>query len=128
MSECNIQTNVVENIDNEKQKCECGKLVNKKNLPAHQKTQIHLNLIKKQMNKPEEPPSSDNVEAPTDNQHKSDSIKIKAEFLKLNKKIDDLDEKIEKILSHCVELLAIEYEYDQMEENEAKNSPHIKQL
>jgi hypothetical protein len=127
MSECNIQTNVVENIDNEKQKCECGKLVNKKNLPAHQKTQIHLNLIKKQMNKVEEPPSSDNVEAVETNAQTA-GAKIKAEFLKINKKMDDLDEKIEEILSHCVELLAIEYEYDQMEENEAKNSPHIKQL
>jgi hypothetical protein len=70
---------------NEKIKCDCGKVVMRKNMPVHELTNHHMNFIK-ETTKIAEP-----KEMPKVPEKKTDvGIKIKGEFEALNTKLDEL--------------------------------------
>ena len=93
----------------EKVKCECGKSVLPKNLPAHLKTQAHSNVIMVPnphcLDNPTEP-----IYIPVSKGKNETGPKLTTEFKNLNTKLD-------LILEILADLHAAEYETDEEDES-----------
>ena len=93
----------------EKVKCECGKSVLPKNLPAHLKTQAHSNVIMVPnphcLDNPTEP-----IFIPVSKGKNETGPKLTTEFKNLNTKLD-------LILEVLADLHAAEYETDEEDES-----------